>query len=32
VHPAELGMMASLGIGEVTVYRKLRVAFFSTGD
>ena len=25
-------MMASLGIGEVTVYRKLRVAFFSTGD
>ena len=32
VHPAELGMMASLGIGEVAVYRKLRVAFFSTGD
>ena len=32
IHPAELGMMASLGIGEVTVYRKLRVAFFSTGD
>ena len=32
VHPAELGMMASLGIGEVNVYRKLRVAFFSTGD
>jgi molybdopterin molybdotransferase len=32
VRPAELGMMASLGIGEVTVYRKLRVAFFSTGD
>ena len=25
-------MIASLGIGEVTVYRKLRVAFFSTGD
>ena len=25
-------MMASLGIGEVTVFRKLRVAFFSTGD
>jgi molybdopterin molybdotransferase len=25
-------MMASLGIAEVTVYRKLRVAFFSTGD
>src|SRR5439155_24047769 len=32
VQPAELGMMASLGIGEVGVYRKLRVAFFSTGD
>jgi len=32
VRPAELGMMASLGIGEVTVYRRLRVAFFSTGD
>ncbi len=32
VHPAELGMLASLGINEVTVYRKLRVAFFSTGD
>jgi molybdopterin molybdotransferase len=32
VHPAELGMMASLGIGEVAVFRKLRVAFFSTGD
>ena len=25
-------MIASLGIGEVAVYRKLRVAFFSTGD
>src|SRR6185295_14136340 len=32
VHPAELGMMASLGVVEVDVYRKLRVAFFSTGD
>jgi molybdopterin molybdotransferase len=32
VRPAELGMMASLGIGEIAVYRKLRVAFFSTGD
>ena len=32
VRPAEVGMMASLGIGEVTVYRRLRVAFFSTGD
>jgi len=32
VRPAELGMLASLGIGEVSVHRKLRVAFFSTGD
>ncbi len=32
VRPAEIGMMASLGIGEIAVYRKLRVAFFSTGD
>ena len=32
LRPAELGMLASLGINEVTVYRKLRVAFFSTGD
>jgi len=32
VQPAELGMIASLGIGEVSVYRRLRVAFFSTGD
>jgi molybdopterin molybdotransferase len=32
MRPAELGMIASLGIGEVSVYRQLRVAFFSTGD
>lgn len=32
VNPAELGMIASLGIGEIGVYRRLRVAFFSTGD
>ena len=32
MRPAELGMVASLGIGEVSVYRRLRVAFFSTGD
>jgi len=29
---ADLGLLASLGIGEVRVKRKLRVAFFSTGD
>ena len=32
MRPAEIGLVASLGIGEVTVFRKLRVAFFSTGD
>ncbi|MBM3342908.1 MAG: molybdopterin molybdotransferase MoeA [Betaproteobacteria bacterium] len=32
LRPAEIGLAASLGIGEVTVYRRLRVAFFSTGD
>ena len=30
--PAELGLIASLGIVEVDVRRRLRVAFFSTGD
>jgi len=30
--PADLGLIASLGIGEVAVRRRLRVAFFSTGD
>jgi len=30
--PADLGLVASLGIGEVRVFRKLKVAFFSTGD
>jgi molybdopterin molybdotransferase len=32
VGPAELGLIASLGIAEVAVKRRLRVAFFSTGD
>jgi len=32
LRPAETGLIASLGIAEVSVYRKLRVAFFSTGD
>ena len=30
--PAEIGMLASLGVNEVAVYRRLVVAFFSTGD
>ena len=32
LRPAELGLIASLGIGEVSVRRQLKVAFFSTGD
>jgi molybdopterin molybdotransferase len=32
VRPAELGLLASLGLAEVAVRRRLRVAFFSTGD
>lgn len=32
IGPAELGLIASLGLAEVTVARRLRVAFFSTGD
>ena len=30
--PADLGLIASLGMGEINIYRKLKVAFFSTGD
>ena len=30
--PAALGLVASLGIADVTVRRRLRVAYFSTGD
>ncbi|QCP14697.1 molybdenum cofactor guanylyltransferase [Pseudoduganella umbonata] len=32
VRPADLGLIASLGIAEVPVRRRVRVAFFSTGD
>lgn len=32
IGPAELGLIASLGVVEVEVKRRLRVAFFSTGD
>ena len=32
LRPAELGLIASLGIAEVMVKRRVRVAFFSTGD
>jgi molybdopterin molybdotransferase len=30
--PAEIGLLASTGFNEVAVTRKLRIAFFSTGD
>jgi molybdopterin molybdotransferase len=32
IRPAELGLIASLGIAELNIRRRLRVAFFSTGD
>jgi molybdopterin molybdotransferase len=32
LRPADLGLLASLGTAEVPVRRRLRVAFFSTGD
>jgi molybdopterin molybdotransferase len=32
LRPADLGLLASLGLGEVAVWRRVRVAFFSTGD
>jgi molybdopterin molybdotransferase len=32
LNPADVGLIASLGIAEVRVKRRLRVAFFATGD
>lgn len=32
LRPADLGLLAEIGQAEVAVYRRLRVAFFSTGD
>lgn len=32
ITPADLGILASLGISELNIYRRPRVAFFSTGD
>ena len=32
IGPAELGLLASIGLAEVAVYRRPRIAFFSTGD
>ena len=30
--PADIGLLASLGFAEVTVFKNIKVAFFSTGD
>lgn len=32
LRPADIGLLASLGIAEAKVHRRVRVAFFSTGD
>lgn len=32
IGPAELGLLASLGIAEVEVYRRVRAAYFASGD
>jgi molybdopterin molybdotransferase len=32
IGPAACGLLASLGVGTVPVFRRLRVAYFSTGD
>lgn len=32
IGPAELGLLASLGIAKISVQRRLKVAYFSTGD
>lgn len=32
LRPQELGLAASVGVAELTVYRRLRVALFATGD
>ncbi len=32
IQAADLGVMASIGIAEINVYRRPRIAFFSTGD
>jgi molybdopterin molybdotransferase len=32
MRPAELGLIASLGLAEIKVFRRLKVAFFSTGN
>ena len=32
IQPADMGLLASLGVAQVQVFRRLKVAYFSTGD
>jgi molybdopterin molybdotransferase len=32
IRPVEMGLLSSLGFNEISVYRKLKIAIFSTGD
>ncbi len=32
MRPADIGLLASIGVAEIKVFRPLKVAFFSTGD
>ena len=32
IKPAEMGLLASLGLNRISVFRKLKIAIFSTGD
>ena len=32
LRPQDLGLAASVGVGELTVYRRMKVAVFFTGD
>lgn len=32
MRPADIGLLASIGVAEISVFRPLKVAFFSTGD
>jgi molybdopterin molybdotransferase len=32
IRPAEVGLIASIGINKIKVFKKIKVAFFSTGD
>lgn len=32
IRPQEMGLLGSMGVGEISVFRRLKVAIFSTGD